>query len=58
MVVEGGLKEALDLFDSFDNHNFEKGLLQSIGYKEFYQAYLIKEPTMVLQYVTNGVPFD
>jgi len=39
MVVKGGLKEALEIFDALDQHNFEKGLLQSIGYKEFYSAY-------------------
>ena len=45
MVAEGGLKEAFDLFDSFEQHNFEKGILQSIGYKEFYEAYLLKKPS-------------
>ena len=58
MVAEGGLKEAFDLFDSFEQHNFEKGILQSIGYKEFYEAYLLKKPTSVLEYVTSKVPFD
>jgi len=27
MVNNGGLKEALTLFDTFENHNFEKGIL-------------------------------
>jgi tRNA A37 N6-isopentenylltransferase MiaA len=27
MVSEGGLKEALDLFEKIKDHNFEKGLL-------------------------------
>jgi len=39
MVREGGLEEALRLFDELHEHNFEKGVLQSIGYKEFYKIY-------------------
>ena len=58
MVSEGGLSEALDLFSSLENHNFEKGILQSIGYKEFYDVYNLKKPDQVLEYIANGVPFD
>jgi len=43
---EGGLEEIVNVFqrceDTFGELNFEKGILQAIGYKEFhpyYQAY-------------------
>lgn len=39
MVKDGGLKEAFNLFDTFPTLDFTKGILQSIGYKEFYDAY-------------------
>ena len=39
----GGLQEIFELFDRFNNEkielNFEKGILQAIGYKEFYGFY-------------------
>lgn len=58
MVSEGGLKEALDLFEKIKEHNFEKGLLQSIGYKEFYPVYQINSRVQALEYVSSGSPFD
>ena len=39
MARQGGMAEAFQVFDSFTEHNFEKGILQSIGYKEFYEIY-------------------
>ena len=57
MVSEGGLREALDLFDQLKDHNFEKGLLQSIGYKEFYPVYKLKNPLQAIDYVEKRVPF-
>ena len=38
---DGGLEEALDVFDQIkeDEIDFEKGILQAIGYKEFYEFY-------------------
>lgn len=39
----GGLQEIFQLFDRFIENkielNFEKGILQAIGYKEFYNFY-------------------
>lgn len=39
----GGLKEIYELFDAFNQQkrpiDFEKGILQAIGYKEFYPLY-------------------
>ena len=58
MVKEGGLEEALRLFDELDEHNFEKGILQSIGYKEFYKIYQVGEAGRVLDYAVRGVPFE
>lgn len=51
MVSDGGMEEALELFENMENHNFEKGILQSIGYKEFYDVYKLKSPNDVLQYL-------
>jgi len=58
MVKEGGLEEALRLFDGLGEHNFEKGILQSIGYKEFYKIYQLGQEGRVLDYAVRGVPFE
>jgi tRNA A37 N6-isopentenylltransferase MiaA len=58
MIKEGGLEEALTLFDGLSEHNFEKGILQSIGYKEFYEIYQLGEPGRALDFAVRGVPFE
>ena len=58
MIKEGGLEEALTLFDGLSEHNFEKGILQSIGYKEFYKIYQLGEAGKVLDFAVRGVPFE
>jgi hypothetical protein len=42
MVSTGGLHEVWHVFQQLEKHgplNFEKGILQSIGYKEFHSFY-------------------
>jgi tRNA dimethylallyltransferase len=56
MLQMGGLKEALDLFDSLKTFDFEKGILQSIGYKEFYPVYQLHQPDQVLAYLQTNTP--
>jgi tRNA A37 N6-isopentenylltransferase MiaA len=58
MLKEGGLAEALDLFSALPSpHNFEKGILQSIGYKEFYPVFELNKRDEVLKYLQSGSAF-
>lgn len=58
MVREGGLREAFELFDSLPTHNFEKGILQSIGYKEFYDCFKHPNRQQLLLFAEQGVPCE
>ena len=60
MLKEGGLAEALALFSTMPPpHNFEKGILQSIGYKEFYPVYELGKSTAaeVVKSLESGAEF-
>lgn len=55
MVSQGGLREAFQLFDAFETHNFQKGILQSIGYKEFYDCYTSPNKQKLLLYAEEKI---
>ena len=38
-MMENGLEEAMQVFDKIIEKDFTKGVLQAIGYKEFYKYY-------------------
>ena len=43
-MLQNGLEEAMDVFDKIPGEkDFTKGILQAIGYKEFYKYYLQRD---------------